>query len=486
MTTGYILIAAILILGGVIATVGDRIGTRVGKARLRLFKLRPRKTAVLVTILTGSLIAASTLAILFAADKRLRTGVFELERIQRDLRHQRQQLVSTRQQLETTTTQKSQVERELAQARAEQKAEQIEAQKRQAEAHKRLVATNQSLQAAIAKQSQTQAQLTRTQAQLLMVSTQFQQAQALLTKVSQQARALRSEIRQLRAERQQLIEQRNQVKARIAQRDREIAKLDKKIAQRDRGIAQRDKVIAQRENRLNKLETQQENLEREVARLEQYYQSYQILRRGNVALHRGQVLSAAVIRIVGYLAARQAVEELLQEANRTAIEFTQPGTTQMNRQVVEIPQAQFAQLIKQIDNGQDYVVQIISAGNYLLGEKRVQVLASATRNQMVFRAGDIVAATSVNPATMTDEEIQQRLNLLLFAYKFRARSAGIVRDTIQMGDDPTKSMISFIEQLKQYNQAVDIKAVAAEDTYTAGPLKVELVAVQNGKVVFRT
>ncbi|MBD0304252.1 MAG: DUF3084 domain-containing protein, partial [Tolypothrix sp. T3-bin4] len=28
MTTGYILIAAILIIGGVIATVGDRIGTR--------------------------------------------------------------------------------------------------------------------------------------------------------------------------------------------------------------------------------------------------------------------------------------------------------------------------------------------------------------------------------------------------------------------------------------------------------------------------
>ncbi|NJM85416.1 MAG: DUF3084 domain-containing protein, partial [Leptolyngbyaceae cyanobacterium RM2_2_21] len=34
MTTGYILILAVLILGGVIATVGDRIGMRVGKARL--------------------------------------------------------------------------------------------------------------------------------------------------------------------------------------------------------------------------------------------------------------------------------------------------------------------------------------------------------------------------------------------------------------------------------------------------------------------
>ncbi len=492
MTTGYILIGAILILGGVIATVGDRLGTRVGKARLSLFKLRPRNTAVVVTILTGSLISAVTLAILFAADKTLRTGVFELEKIQRDLRHRRQDLentrhdlANTRQQLETTSTQKSQVERELVQARAEQKAEQIEAQKRQAEAQKRLATTNQSLQAAIAFQAQTQAQLNRTQAQLRQVSTQFQQAQALLTTVSQQVGALRSEIQRLKAERQQLIQQRNQVKALIAQRDQEIAKLDQNIVERDRNIAERDQVIAQRETRLKELETQQDYLERQVARLEEYYKSYQILRRGNVALRRGQVLSAALIRIVGPTVARQAVAELLREANRTVIEFTQPGTTQVNQKVIEIPQRQLAQLIKQIDDGRDYVVQILSTGNYIVGEKRVQVFANATRNQVVFRAGDIVAATSVIPATMTDQVIQQRLNLLLAAYKFRARNAGILEDTIQLKDEPVKTLVSFIEQLKQYNQPVDIKAVAAEDTYTSGPLKVELVAVQNGKIVFR-
>ncbi len=486
MTTGYVLIAAIVILGGVIATVGDRIGTRVGKARLSLFKLRPRNTAVVVTILTGSLISTFTLAILFAVDKRLRTGVFELEHIQRELRHKRHDLDNTRRQLETTTTQKSQVEKELAQARAEQKAEQIEAQKRQAEAQKRLAATNQSLQAAIAKQSQTQAQLNRTQTQLTQVSKQFQQAQALLRTVSQQVRALRSEIQQLQVERQQLIQQLNGVKALIAQRDKVIAKLDQNIAQLDRDIAERDQVIAQRETRLKELETQQNYLEREVARLGKYYQSYQVLRRGNVAVRRDQVLSAAVMRVVGYEAARQAVRELLREANQIASEFTQPGTNQVNRQVVEIPPGQLNQLIQQIDDGQDYVVQILSAGNYLLGEKRLQVLGNVTRNKMVFHAGDVVAATSVNPATMTPEEIQQRLNLLLFAYKFRARSAGIIGDKINLGDDSTKNLMSFVEQLKQYNQPVDIKAVAAEDTYIAGPLKVELVAVQNGQIIFRT
>lgn len=134
MTTGYILIAAILILGGVIATVGDRIGTRVGKARLSLFNLRPKKTAVIVTIFTGGLISASTLAILFAADGGLRKGVFELEDIQRDLGNKREQL-------KTAEAQKSQVESELNQARQEQSQAQQELQK-----------INKSLQAANTKQ----------------------------------------------------------------------------------------------------------------------------------------------------------------------------------------------------------------------------------------------------------------------------------------------------------------------------------------------
>jgi len=78
--------------------VGDRIGTRVGKARLSLFKLRPR-TAVVVTILTGSFCLYTGDFICYF--EQLRTGVFELEKIQRDLR-QRQDLQTTRQQLETT------------------------------------------------------------------------------------------------------------------------------------------------------------------------------------------------------------------------------------------------------------------------------------------------------------------------------------------------------------------------------------------------
>jgi uncharacterized protein (DUF3084 family) len=87
-----LLIVALLTLGGVLSTLGDRLGSRVGKARLSLFNLRPRRTAVLITVLTGSLISALSLALMLLVSERLRTGLFELERLEQSLRDSRAKL----------------------------------------------------------------------------------------------------------------------------------------------------------------------------------------------------------------------------------------------------------------------------------------------------------------------------------------------------------------------------------------------------------
>ncbi|WP_413200940.1 DUF3084 domain-containing protein [Nostoc piscinale] len=496
MTTGYILIAAILILGGVIATVGDRIGTRVGKARLSLFKLRPKNTAVVVTIFTGGLISATTLGILFAADEGLRKGVFELEDIQKDLRNKREQL-------KTAEAQKSQVETELSQARKEQ-----------TQAQQDLQRINKSLQAANAKQRETQAklnqtlsrqakiqgQLQSTQGRLNKVATQYQQARSELENVYNQRKALQVAVGQLKAEQQRLyaeakkaideaktaISKRDQELANrqeiIEQRDRKIAQLDKLIQNRNLEITAREQVIATREARLKELERQQDYLEQEVARLEKYYQSYQDLRLGKLALVRGQVLAGAVIQVSQASAARQAVLQLLGDANQNAIfQLTEPSATPENTQILRVTPERVEQLIRQISDGREYVVRIFSAGNYVRGEKQIEFFADAARNVLVFAGGEVLASTSADPKTMTSYQLRQRLDLLISASQFRARNAGIVE-----GVQVDGTFLRFINQLRQYDQPLDIKAIATEDTYTAGPLRVKLLAVQNGKVIFST
>ena len=468
MTTGYILIAAILILGGVIATVGDRIGTRVGKARLSLFNLRPKKTAVLVTIFTGAFISASTLGILFAADEGLRQGVFELEDIQKDLRNNREQL-------QIAETEKSQVETELSTARIEKN-----------KAQQALQVINQSLQAANAKQKATETQLQRTQKQLGEVVNQYKQALTELQSVYDQRETLQRAIEELKAERERLYAQAKtaieEAKTAIDQRDRKIAQLDGLIKQRNQEIASREQVIATRESSLKELEKQQNYLEQEVARLEQYYRSYRDLRLGKLALVRNQVLAANLVRVNQASEARQAVIELLQAANQNAnIQLTEPGENPTNKELLRVTQERVEQLSQQINDGQEYVVRIFSAGNYVRGENQIEFFADAARNQLIFSEGEVLATTTADPKTMTSYQLSQRLDLVISASEFRARNAGIVEGVLREG-----SHLRFFLQLRQYEQPLEIKAIAREDTYTAGPLRIKLLAIFNGKVILST
>jgi uncharacterized protein (DUF3084 family) len=92
--SGWLLILALLLLGGALSTLGDRLGSRVGKARLSLWGLRPRRTAVLITVLTGSLISAISLGLMLLVSERLRVGLFELDQLEARLRSDRAALAA--------------------------------------------------------------------------------------------------------------------------------------------------------------------------------------------------------------------------------------------------------------------------------------------------------------------------------------------------------------------------------------------------------
>ena len=91
--TGWLLIVSLLLLGGILSTLGDRLGSRLGKARLTIFNLRPRRTAVLITILTGSLISALSLGLMLLVSRQLRVGLFELNNLQEKIKDAEKELI---------------------------------------------------------------------------------------------------------------------------------------------------------------------------------------------------------------------------------------------------------------------------------------------------------------------------------------------------------------------------------------------------------
>lgn len=79
----YILV--LVVVSGVIAYIGDVLGTWVGKRRLTIFGLRPRITALLVAVSTGILITLLTLGVATILSEDVRIALFSMDTLRKDI-----------------------------------------------------------------------------------------------------------------------------------------------------------------------------------------------------------------------------------------------------------------------------------------------------------------------------------------------------------------------------------------------------------------
>jgi uncharacterized protein (DUF3084 family) len=531
MISGYILIAVVLFLGGVIAVSGDRIGSKVGKARLTLFKLRPRQTATLVTITAGTLLSASVLTVLFASSEQLRTGIFDLQRLQN-------KLSSTSAELAQAISQKNNFQRDLEKLRIEQ-----------SEAKEAFSGINQSVKDELTKRSTTAQKLKNLQQQIESVGTQkttlekevdettrqikdlttqqtvlkkqrdtllreVERANAKLNKLIQSGISLdsiennppnpnlRAEInllqtkfsdlkkqlkpqaeslQKLETQRRNLGQKLELRKAQLQEKARQFTQVDQELA----GVIvqQRllDRQLGQLENQLKDRERKMTFIDQEVVRLEQEYQNFN---QGSIVILRNQVMAMDVVSISVQRTPQQIIGQLLKQANQTALAATAENPNK-DRQLVRMSANQEQQIITQLQDGKQHVLRLFAVSNYLVSDQTIELYADAALNQKVFKKGELLTSSSADPTKMNDRQLRQQVDLLLYSCQLRARRGGIVGDVIKLGNDGDMgSLLLFIEQIKTYGSLIDIRAIAIEDIYTAGPISIKLQALSDGKVVF--
>lgn len=461
--TGFILLFAVACLGGVIATVGDRIGMKVGKSRLSLFNLRPRQTATLVSVVTGMVASFSTLMLLIALDSQLRKGLFQLDDIQ-------QELSQAQGDLESAISEREAVEGTLE-----------ESKELQTEAQDRLRQTNRSLRTAITREEETLSSLIETQDQLETVSTQIG--------------SLRDEISGLRSERQQLIEERATVRSQIEQRDQALRSREQELQSRDQQIVQRDQEIEERTRRLNDLQAQQALLTEEIARLDD---EFQVLRLGNVAIRRNETLAVTLARSDSEEAAQRAVEAALVQANAIALRSVWPGLEEVNDFVIQFDPNVVQQIVEATTDARSYIIRVSSAANYVVGEPCVgeilnmggkpclQVNLEAPVNEIRYAPGETIASVQVNKEDLTDEDLAERYRALQLRAEIQARRDGIIYFNPIVARGLSDPVLAFLRQVQVYNQPIEIQAIASQSTYTLGPVYLELAAVQRNRVLFTT
>lgn len=141
---GITLILVLAVVGGVIAWIGDRLGTRIGKKKLSIFGLRPRHTAVVVTIFTGICITTVTFAIMAAVSENVRTALFGMDRLNAMIADTRAALDFTAAELDQAKNAQEQASGEL--VKSEEEIARLEAEQSELRAEsERLSAGNHAL-----------------------------------------------------------------------------------------------------------------------------------------------------------------------------------------------------------------------------------------------------------------------------------------------------------------------------------------------------
>ncbi|SMC38892.1 DUF3084 domain-containing protein [Sporomusa malonica] len=415
---GLALIAIIAVMGGAIAYIGDKLGTKVGKKKLSIFGLRPKHTSIIVTIVTGILISATTLGVMTAISWDVRTALFGMEELKAEL-------VSLNSEVDVKTN-----ELELSRAALETKTQEY-------------IAIN-------TKVKETAAHLIQIMAELDEVTGERDRAAAALS-------LLQSDYS-------------------LAQRD--LAKYQGDIKSLQATKNELDSRIAGLNTKMNELNTAKTALQTDVDRLNELAVSLkkglQIVREGTVVFRTGEVLSTSVIE--GGKSPEDTAKMLGESVYKTNVLILDKlGVADKKLEVLWIARSEFDQAAALIaETNQAVIVRISTVGNTVYGEPVIGRL-ELFPNHLVYNKGEVVYSEVVN-APRDAQQAEEVVMGFLQKVNTTAVNQGILPDPIQgtVGSMSGAQLFESVNRVKRYSGKIELTAVAKTDTYTAGPLQIEI------------
>lgn len=415
---GLALIAIIAVMGGAIAYIGDKLGTKVGKKKLSIFGLRPKHTSIIVTIVTGILISAATLGLMTAVSWDVRTALFGMEELKAEL-------VSL-----TSEVDLKNKELELSRTELETKTAEYTA-----------IST---------KVKETIEQLNRSLKELDEVTNERDKASAALT-----------------------VLQRDYA---VAQRD--LVSYQQNIKSLQATKQELDDRIAGLNTKINELNTAKTELQNDLDHLNEVAaslkQGLQIVKEGTVVFRTGEVLATVVVDGgKGLEATARALGEAIYKTN--GIILDKLNVTDKNLEILWIARSDFEQaaaLIAQTD--QDVIVRISAVGNTVYGEPVIGRL-ELFPNHLIYRKGETIYSKIV---TVSGEPHQAEETVMAFLQQVNmaAVKKGILPDPIQgtVGSMSGSELFETINKVGRQRGKIELAAITEQDTYTGGPIRIEI------------
>ncbi|MBR3498540.1 MAG: DUF3084 domain-containing protein [Selenomonadaceae bacterium] len=413
---GIYLILVMIVTGGVIAFIGDKLGTKIGKKRLSIFGLRPRHTSMIVTVVTGGLITALSIGFMVLISQNVRTALFGMDELRATMDETMAELDEATENLFKAQTEFERANENLRMSKEEIVALKSEQEDLRAESD-RLKEGNEQLEAANSELSAQNENLSGTNAALEADNKKLGEFNVTLTadndKLSNDNDKLSSANDKLTADNSELEERNNRL---------------------------REGIIA--------------------------------IREGDITLRAGEILASGIIQ------GGRSADEISADINALAEHATQSliqrfGGNEDNS--VWIYQPELQRVISEIESSAgDMVLRISAAGNLVRGEP-VRARLELYPNKLIFKKDELILSKTyeLGGEGVTPEGI---LKEFLSEINRIAVDKGILTDPLtgSVGRMEATQLYEIFDALSNAKGKVQLTATAREETDSNGPLRLNI------------
>ncbi len=504
-----------VVLGGFLSYFGDLQGRRLGKKRVRIFGLRPKHTAILITSITGSFIVALSVGSLLLVVQPVREVVLKGEYAIREIRNleNRQKEIENRLQLAQTLA----ITAEKQNASVRTKLNHVRNSLTSSQTHLAALQTDlQKGKNAVLKLEAQRVQLITQNLALSHQNTRLATLNGELDKqnvkygvrndelgkenveLHREQIAIQKQTDQIHVVNQGLMEKNARLQMqgeRLVAEQQELEKKNAVLTQvsKDLNSANLEDEIRARQ-KIGKLESDISNLTKDRERLISYLdgadsavQQYVALRSKRICMQAGELIARRTVDTsLSIRDLRKELSSLFADAEaattlRGAIKGTNNRTIKIltdNIAERQLPDAEMMEaLIAEVKRakGQQQLVAT-SLTNALAGE---QVLVRLTMEPVrtTFRRGSIVASKVIPVVRSLDTMVTTLIQFL----QEDVRNAAILAGTIPSSDRNTGNtevgalapadLIELVDRLRRMGGEVVVSAIASDDLTSAEPLR---------------
>ena len=412
---GVILILVMVVTGGAIAFIGDKLGTKIGKKRLSIFGLRPRHTSMIITVITGFLITGLSIGTMAIISKDVRTALFGLEELNATIETTKTALNNATQNLLTMQTEYQHAEERLGTARVEIENLKTEQQELEKESNR-----------------------------------------------------LREGNERLEVEKNQLLSQNENLSA-----------TNENLTSQNKNLESANSELETKNNALNEkntnLTSDNEKLSKDNTELEERAKNLRdgliAIREGDIAFRAGEILASAVIS--GGRSESKVSEDINRLADMASKNIAERfGDTADSS--VWIYQPEFQNAVDTISkNKKEVVVRISAAGNLVRGEP-IRTSLSLYPNEDIYDKNDYIFSHEYEVKNEDDAELI--IQEFLAEVNRAAVTKGILPDPItgSVGVMDGDQLYNLLEEIGTVQRKVRLTARAREDVKSIGPLRLNI------------